>query len=262
MLFHLTEHCSLNCGHCLLNATPSGKHASKEVINKTIEFAQNNPIGLLNVSGGEPTEHPQFFEVFELILKKLQGKARVLLASNGRFLEDDQFTAQLVELHRQYPFFLQVTAIKGLYPHQEQTVAAFRRQMAKHGLSEPYAMRIDELTVIDHLGRARGKDWSHLKTAGQRKAPNCFNPFSAARSGQVHSLGEIYELLAAHGKFCKPLFAYDGSVYAGESTSCYKAGNILTDTPQEIFDKLKAGKPCGHCGVDLPEEVKFIFEDQ
>lgn len=274
MLFDLTEHCSLGCPHCMIDSTPNNKHCNIDTVEEFIKFALRMETKIIGIGGGEPTEHPSFFDYMYLILKSLSNNVFMInLLSNGRFLKDDSFTQELSHLQKVYPFPIQISVLKGIYPHREETVELYKEKghlFKNIGLAE-------DITVIEtDLGRAKGKDWSYLNAPHKRQAPSCFNiwsichPLSGFTMGKskvgyiqykMETLKEVISYLEWNTKnFCKPLVAWDGSVYAGETPSCVKLGNIKEDSDEVIFNNLKSGRPCEKCGVKVPPQYNFLFD--
>jgi MoaA/NifB/PqqE/SkfB family radical SAM enzyme len=272
MIFDITEHCSLGCPHCMIDSTPNNKHCNITTLESFINFGIRMDTKIIGIGGGEPTEHPSFFDYMVLIFKAFSDLSLIILLSNGRFLKDDSFTENLADLQKVFPFYIQISVLKGIYPHREETIELYKE---KSGLFKDIAL-IEEITIIDQIGRAKGKDWSHLNITYKRKAPCCFNIWSTchpindfvnglSRDGykdySMNSLHDVVSYLEWNTKtFCKPLIAWDGSIYAGESTTCVKLGNIKEDSDEVIFNNLKSGRPCEKCGVKVPHQFNFLFE--
>jgi len=61
----ITNKCPYECDYCSSNAIPSGKHLPK---SEAIKFLKNLPldkIDRINISGGEPLSHPDFYEILQ-----------------------------------------------------------------------------------------------------------------------------------------------------------------------------------------------------
>jgi len=253
MLFHLTEHCTLECPHCFIESSPNERHSNDHVVREFVRFARSMSAFKIGIAGGEPTEHPMFVTYMNYILKKLSSQyCSIILMTNGRFLLDSDLTKKLVNMTKKYPLFIQVSALRGIYPRRDETIEFYH--MNEKRFRQDSIMLIEDITAMENLGRAVGRDWSHLGELYQRIGPMCFNIFSVVRSGQFSTLVESLQWVEVNvrGSFCKPLIAWDGSLYAGETPLCLKLGNILTDTPEQIFENIKENRPCGQCGRDIP----------
>jgi molybdenum cofactor biosynthesis enzyme MoaA len=56
----ITQYCPNNCFYCSSNADKEGKHLFKETI---FEFLKGKEPSRINISGGEPLSHPDFYEI-------------------------------------------------------------------------------------------------------------------------------------------------------------------------------------------------------
>lgn len=84
VMFELTRDCNLRCGHCY-NASGLVKHPRVDtgtLLELVRRFAAEGTT-LMELTGGEPMVHPDFFEVFETACAEYQ---RVALLSNGWFI--------------------------------------------------------------------------------------------------------------------------------------------------------------------------------
>ncbi|MGF6905775.1 radical SAM protein [Fusobacterium sp. PH5-44] len=109
-LIEITEKCNLNCNVCYANSG-EGQHLSLNKIKKMIDFyqeAEYNKAEILQISGGEPTLHPNIIEI--IAYAKTAGIPFVMLntngiklAENGAFLEElSQFNQQGFEIYLQF----------------------------------------------------------------------------------------------------------------------------------------------------------------
>lgn len=99
MAIEISNRCNANCPVCLGDNRGSFEMSVAEV-RELVESAihDQGQIGVLTLSGGEPTIHPQFFEILSLLDRP--EIARINLNSNGLRIAQD---AQFVERLRQYP---------------------------------------------------------------------------------------------------------------------------------------------------------------
>lgn len=259
MLFHLTEYCTLRCPHCMVNSNKKGKHADEKTVQQFIRFAHKMGTYKIAIAGGEPTEHPDFIKMFRMILIAFGGNAIVMLMTNGRFMLDKHYTNEIAVLQTKFGFVIQVSALKGIYPLREETVAAYHDQKSKFNAIEI----VENITGIQKLGRARYWNYKHLGPLYQWKVPNCFNLYSAAKSNDserpIRSFKDIINYMDADSirkrnlflNFCKPLIGWDGSIYVGESPECTKLGNI--HSYRDPIKTLKRTNPCEECGIKVPD---------
>lgn len=66
----ITQYCEHNCPYCSSNATTQGQHVPLE---KILEFLEENNINendRINISGGEPLAHPQFYKILQECYKR------------------------------------------------------------------------------------------------------------------------------------------------------------------------------------------------
>lgn len=64
----ITQFCENNCDVCSSNATPLGKHLS---LTRIIEFLDGyDSVERINISGGEPLAHPDFYKIYKLCTEK------------------------------------------------------------------------------------------------------------------------------------------------------------------------------------------------
>lgn len=226
MLLKITRKCSMGCTHCLEDATYDGKHMPMETFEKVLKFITYiNPMVVI-VTGGEPTEHPDFFEIMKKLIAVF-GKDRILLTSNGMFLYNQVFTNKVLDLGVE----IQVTNDIRYYP------MAINMSL-KHSLIK-YETHI---RTIFPQGRAVANG---IKVHGVT-APKCFNIRSIALRN-ANTFKETVGLMEMKMKVCTPSIGIDGSLYLGESSLCNKVGNIeMTD--KEIMNNIRKFK-CNMCGM-------------
>jgi hypothetical protein len=257
MLVRITNKCRMGCSHCLADARPDGRHMPPELFARAARFTRwiEAGRGLLFISGGEPTEHPQFAEMVEGALLDNWPPERVLVASNGMFLGDAALRDRILSLGVN----IQVTNDPRFYPRRIERI------------EHPLLVYEDEIRLLMPLGRARGNDAMERLarlppgTRGgigirRRQSPCCFNLRSAVRSlgGFTAAIG----VLRANGKFCSPSISIDGSIVAGESPFCHKIGTI-DSTPEDLARGV-LGMSCNGCGLEddlMPEHRRAIGLD-
>lgn len=111
-LIEVTGACDLGCPTCFASAG-EGEHVPLERIDAMMEFVKRREGGkpeILQVSGGEPTLHPQIEQI--LTLAKRKGFKYVMLNTNGlRIARDKGFSAFLKTLTPGFEVYLQFDGI-------------------------------------------------------------------------------------------------------------------------------------------------------
>lgn len=80
MYLQITTRCNMHCAHCCYSCTSKGTDMKPEVYRKAIETIGDYD-GIISIGGGEPTLHPNFWEIIGLsIAHAFEG---VWLATNG-----------------------------------------------------------------------------------------------------------------------------------------------------------------------------------
>lgn len=223
MLIRITESCTMNCNHCMINATSDGHHMSFETFQQTLKFIYDlseykDPL----LISGEPTDHPQFFE----FIKEATSKGFfVLVMSNGLFLNNEDFKRKVIDLN----IAVQITNDKRYYPTQ---IPIINHDKFSYETS---------IQTLSPFGRAREN-----KLPTTTKTPHCFNLRSITR--KIKHLPAIIIYLRSHGKFCTPSINIDGSISAGESNQCFKIGHI-SQSFDSIVDQI-LNMNCNKCGLE------------
>jgi len=77
----LTDSCNLNCAHCYLGQKDGGTHAPVDGILGRIAEAKALGVAILDLTGGEPTAHPDFIRILDKA--GAAGFERVNISTNG-----------------------------------------------------------------------------------------------------------------------------------------------------------------------------------
>lgn len=68
LIFELTNRCNFSCVHCIREETGPYHDLPVAIVNKVLTEAQvYQPVSLVAFTGGEPTLHPQFPEIVEMV---------------------------------------------------------------------------------------------------------------------------------------------------------------------------------------------------
>lgn len=254
MIISITESCHMGCSHCMDDAKPCEKHMSMRTFQDAISFF--NQFGGLEclITGGEPTDNPEWLKMLEYALQHVHGStgtgiAHITLATNAMNIANDRdvqyYLLHLMERHRN--FSIQVTHVDQYYPiHVDLSQDFFKCDRV---------VVCTKIEAMYPLGRARDNNlpW-------KSKCCKCFNIRSATRTFRDLSKASI--LLAMNGRFCTPQVSFDGKLKLGESTLCPPCSSIYTGTEQLIEDICNFH--CNNCDMVnaylTPEQRKAIGE--
>ncbi|HLP61243.1 MAG TPA: radical SAM protein, partial [Candidatus Deferrimicrobium sp.] len=88
-IIEITNHCQLNCPICLKNETPPYSLTVEEFAGIIANLlATEGKMDVINISGGEPTLHPELEAMIDIALAK--GVVQVSVSTNGLRLLDDK----------------------------------------------------------------------------------------------------------------------------------------------------------------------------
>lgn len=107
-LIEVTKDCDLKCPMCYASSGCGG-HLSKEKIDEMLDFYIDSEFGnaeILQISGGEPTMHPDIIEIIKSARAK--GVQYVMLNTNGlRIAEDEEFVKELSQFVGGFEIYFQ-----------------------------------------------------------------------------------------------------------------------------------------------------------
>ena len=113
-ILEITDHCNLRCPTCYASSGPERTtHRSMEQIEAMLDRIVKNEIepDVLQVSGGEPTLHPQFFEVLDACRKR--PIRHLMLNTNGiRIAKEDGFAERLATYMPRFEVYLQFDSLR------------------------------------------------------------------------------------------------------------------------------------------------------
>jgi uncharacterized radical SAM superfamily Fe-S cluster-containing enzyme len=108
-LIEINQHCNLTCPVCFADSSPARTtHLPLETIERMLDglVASEGEPDLVQLSGGEPTLHPEFFAILEAVRRRPIRHA--MINTNGiRIAEDPDFVARLAENKRGLEVYLQ-----------------------------------------------------------------------------------------------------------------------------------------------------------
>ncbi len=113
-LIEICDHCNLSCPICYADSGPARQqYRSLEQIEFMLDAVVRNEgePDVVQISGGEPTLHPDFFKVLELA--KARPIRHLMVNTNGiRIAQDEAFAARLAEFMPDFEVYLQFDSFK------------------------------------------------------------------------------------------------------------------------------------------------------
>jgi uncharacterized radical SAM superfamily Fe-S cluster-containing enzyme len=107
-IVEITDKCNLSCPVCFAGSDPTKNHKSLEEIDRLFDTicAHEAEPDVVQISGGEPTIHPDFFEVLDRAKKR---PFRYLMVNtNGiKIAEDEAFCKRLATYQPNFEVYLQ-----------------------------------------------------------------------------------------------------------------------------------------------------------
>lgn len=108
-IVEVTDRCNLTCPTCYAGSSPTyGRHRTLEEIKKMLDVIVKNEKepDVVQISGGEPTIHPQFFEILDYA--KTLPIRHLMLNTNGiKIAKDKAFAARLKTYAPDFEIYLQ-----------------------------------------------------------------------------------------------------------------------------------------------------------
>lgn len=113
-VIEITDRCNLDCPTCYAMSSPHyGRHRTIEEVEKMLDIivANEGTPDVVQISGGEPTVHPDFFAIMDIAKKK--PIKHLMLNTNGiRIAKDFSFTKRLASYAPDFEIYLQFDSFK------------------------------------------------------------------------------------------------------------------------------------------------------
>lgn len=113
-IIEVTDRCNLTCPTCYASSSPNyGRHRTLEEIEKMFDVLVENEgePDVVQISGGEPTVHPQFFEILDIA--KSKPIKHLMLNTNGiRIAKSKEFAKKLATYQPDFEIYLQFDSFK------------------------------------------------------------------------------------------------------------------------------------------------------
>ncbi|MEJ2066290.1 MAG: radical SAM protein, partial [Reinekea sp.] len=159
-LIEINEECNLNCAVCFAESSPKRKtHKSLEVIEQMMDtlVASEGEPDVLQISGGEPTIHPQILDI--LAMAKRKPIRHLMLNTNGvRIAKDKEFVTALTQFTPGFEVYLQFDSLKkaALENLRSADLRSVRRQalenLEEHNISTTLVVTVKKGVNDDEIG--------------------------------------------------------------------------------------------------------------
>lgn len=251
MLIQITNHCTLGCPHCMQCSGVNNQHMNEDVFRKSLEFGAWSGAFQYNISGGEPTEHPMFKKYIAILNKHLIDNTIVsnlpgfTIESNGEWVRSGEKVKEIKDICRMKRLMaIQVSSFPGLYKNFD-FIKKYKSKI--EALSNKVCVVNERIISMQDIGRAHTTDKLTIKTAIENNPyhMSCLN--GCLLSKQTSDIKQLTNEFFLKNISCKPLIDWQGNVHWSESCQCPSYGNVLTDSFEEIWNKLKKAVPCGKC---------------
>jgi hypothetical protein len=188
------------------------------------------------ITGGEPTEHPEFWKFIDYLIEEYLKKEFVYSATittNGMNLIKNKDVEEKISHYNDTckNLFFQVTNDVRYYPIR---VNSYERIFKYKNVTY-----IDRIESLYPQGRAGNNHTDNITS------PKCFNLRSISRS--IGFEGAVPMLRQRLHKFCTPQVIYNGDLKLGESLLCPTVATIY-DSYEDINRKVQAFK-CHGCDI-------------
>lgn len=248
MLLKITERCSMHCTHCFNRADENGAHMVFGILKKVVDKLNELPYHTLLLTGGEPTEHPDFWEITKYLSQNLKNLdyIQVILTTNGLYLENHIELADALN-HLFDNFAIQITNDPRYYPKPLDESSPL--------YLHPYVFVAHKVEHMTPQGRAVDNG-----LPSKRVASSCINCRSFIHQLPQHAIEDVIYALEAEEKYCTPTIGVDGMIRAGESSLCPPFASV-EDSNEIISKKLKAFR-CNQCAtVGLNKNIPQVLKD-
>lgn len=113
-VLEITDRCNLSCPTCYAMSSPHyGRHRTVEEVEHMLDIivANEGEPDVVQISGGEPTVHPDFFTIMDIAKKK--PIRHLMLNTNGiRIAKDPEFAKRLASYMPDFEVYLQFDSFK------------------------------------------------------------------------------------------------------------------------------------------------------
>jgi uncharacterized radical SAM superfamily Fe-S cluster-containing enzyme len=190
-VIEITDRCNLTCPVCYAESSPHyGRHRTVEEVEKMLDIivANEGRPDVVQISGGEPTIHPDFFQILDIA--KTKPIKHLMINTNGiRIAKDEEFVARLAtympnfEVYLQFDSFEEEALVKLRGKDLRETRLKAIENLNKYNLSTTLVVAIQKGLNDHELGDVlkyalqqkcvRGVTFQPIQVAGRLDS---FNP--------------------------------------------------------------------------------------
>src|SRR6476620_5513421 len=157
----ITDRCNLTCPTCYAMSSPHyGSHRTLEEVERMLDIivANEGKPDVVQISGGEPTVHPQFFEILDIA--KSKPIRHIMVNTNGiRIAKDKAFVQRLASYMPDFEIYLQFDSFKpeALESMRGQDLTGVRMKALQHlneyNLSTTLVVTLQKGVNDDEIGK-------------------------------------------------------------------------------------------------------------
>lgn len=113
-IVEITDQCDLGCSFCYAGSHRAGAHRSLAHIEQMLDavVANEGKVNVVQISGGEPTLHPEFFAVLDAVRDR-PIKHLMINTHGGRIAQEPAFVKQLAAYMPGMEVYLQFDSLRG-----------------------------------------------------------------------------------------------------------------------------------------------------
>jgi len=160
-VIEITDRCNLSCPTCYAMSSPHyGRHRTIEEVEKMLDIivANEGEPDVVQISGGEPTIHPDFFSILDIAKRK--PIKHLMVNTNGiRIANDFEFAKQLASYAPDFEIYLQFDSFKpdALLQLRGKDLTAVRMKALEHlnalNLSTTLVVTLQKGLNDDEIGK-------------------------------------------------------------------------------------------------------------
>lgn len=160
-VIEITDRCNLSCPTCYAMSSPHyGRHRTVEEVERMLDIivANEGEPDVVQISGGEPTVHPDFFAIMDIA--KSKPIRHLMLNTNGiRIAKDFEFAKKLAGYAPDFEIYLQFDSFKpeALQHLRGEDLTATRMKALEHlnalNLSTTLVVTLQKGVNDDEIGK-------------------------------------------------------------------------------------------------------------